>query len=280
MKKKIVLPILAITLLSIGAIFGSRTLRTTYAQSPTPTVEAPTTSEKKESEVVEQTDKGIRTFGMHMIWEADDAALAEKLGKTVEELTAARTSAIERAVNEAVAAGVITQTQADTLKEGGYFGWRQLAMFAGEDYAETLDLNNYLAEALGVSEEALAQAREEVRADQLTAAVAAGTITQEQADLITARQALAEDETFQSTVKSSLEAAINQAVTDGTITQSQADALIAQLSNLNFGRGMLGGNGFGGRGGMMNGRFGGSLQKGKNYLPGMMFESNSQDMGN
>ena len=267
MKKKIVIAILAIALLTLGAFVGSLTSRSALAQTSTPTTEATDTAATQAPQVTITEDDDDLLFGrgMHFGIGGDDTAVAEKLGKTAEEMTAARTAALEKAVSDAVTVGVITQVQADGIKADGFVGWGQLVRLAGEEYVSTLDQDKYFAEALGVTVEALNQARAEVRADQLAAAVTAGTLTQEQADLIAGHQALANDDTFLTNLKTSVEAAIKQAVTDGTITQAQADALIAQLANQNFGRGMMGfGKGmFGGRGG---GRFGGML--------GRMFGSN------
>jgi hypothetical protein len=260
MKKKIVIAILAIALLTLGAFVGSLTSRSALAQTSTPTTEATDTAATQAPQVTITEDDDDLLFGRGMDFGigGDDTAVAEKLGKTAEEMTAASTAALEKAVSDAVTAGVITQVQADGIKADGFVGWGQLVRLAGEEYVSTLDQDKYFAEALGVTVEALNQARAEVRADQLAAAVTAGTLTQEQADLIAGHQALVNDETFLTTLKTSVEAAIKQAITDGTITQAQADALIAQLANQNFGRGMMGfGKGmFGGRGG---GRFGGMM---------------------
>lgn len=259
MKKKIVIAILAIVLLTVGAFVGSLTSRSALAQTSTPTTEATDTvaTPAPQITITEEYDSDCGC-GVQNGIVGDNSAVAEKLGKTAEEMTAARTAALEKAVADAVSAGVITQVQADGIKADGFVGWGQLARLAGEEYVSTLDQDKYFAEALDVTAEALNQARAEVRADQLAAAVEAGKLTQEQADLIAGHQALANDETFLTNLKTSVEAAIKQAVTDGTITQAQADALIAQLANQNFGRGMMGfGKGmFGGRGG---GRFGGMM---------------------
>jgi hypothetical protein len=59
--------------------------------------------------------------------------------------------------------------------------------------------------------------------------VAAGQITQEQADLMLGRHALRNSEAFQSSMTDAYEAAIQAALTDGVITQAQADVLLADL---------------------------------------------------
>lgn len=260
MKKKIVIAILAIALLSVGAFIGSLTLSKASAQTSTPTTEA-TPVPVVTITPIEDDEETTPPFGRggEFGFGGDDTAVAEKLGKTAEEMTAARTVALEKAVADAVAAGVITQVQADGIAADGLFGWGQLVRLAGEAYASTLDQEKYFAEALGLTVEALEAARAEVRADQLAAAVEAGTITQEQADLIAGHQALANSDSFVADVKSSLETAINNAVTAGTITQAQADALISKLATQDFGRGLFGGGMFGGRGGMKGGMMGGMM---------------------
>jgi hypothetical protein len=293
MKKKILIAILAIALLTLGAFVGSLTSRSALAQTSTPTTEATDTAATPVPQVtsttIDEEDDSPCGCGVQNGIGGDDTAVAEKLGKTAEEMTAARTAALEKAAADAVTAGVITQTQADGVNADGLFGWGQLVRLAGQEYASTLDQDKYFAEALGITVEALNQARAEVRADALAAAVEAGTITQEQADLIAGRQALANNEAFRANVRTSLQAAIQQAVQAGTITQAQADALIARLENQNFGRGMMGfGTGFGEgmfggrRGGMHGGMMGGyqngdcdeNFGGGLNGMLGRMFGGN------
>ncbi|NLW72991.1 MAG: hypothetical protein GXY37_08920 [Chloroflexi bacterium] len=277
MTKKFIIAFLAAALLTAGALAGSLMLRNVYAQDTTPTVEAPEAEETPVPVVTITTDEGDDdlppfryggTFGIS----GDDALVAEKLGVTSEAIVAARATALEKALADAVAAGVITQTQADTIKANGVYGWGQLVRFAGENYAETLDHDKYFAEALGVTVEALNQARVEVRADQVTALVKAGRLTQEQADLMLAHQALGNNTAFRTAVRTDLEARLGQAVSDGTLTQAQADALLAQMqknqncfnSQLGFGKGMQGGM----FGQMQNG-FQGFMDGIKNHLHNM-----------
>lgn len=120
--------------------------------------------------------------------------------------------------------------------------------------------DEYLADALGITVEELDAAQAEARAAMLADEVAAGTITQEQADLITAREvvesyvdkeALATETEGLDRAEASAarqaayEAAVAEALADGAITQAQADALLAAPT----GRGFGGPGGFGGRGG-------------------------------
>jgi hypothetical protein len=172
----------------------------------------------------------------------DEEALAEALGITVEELEAARAEARTAAIEQAVADGLITQEQADQLlaQEGGFGGPGHHGFLGGQK-------DEYLAEALGISVEELQAAKAEVLAAQLAAMVEAGVITQEQADLIAARQAVqnyVDEEALQAAVQSQYESAIEEAVADGAITQAQADQLLENLENS-----LVPGFGFGGFGG-------------------------------
>ncbi len=120
--------------------------------------------------------------------------------------------------------------------------------------------DEYLADALGITVEELDAAQVEARAAMLADDVAAGTITQEQADLMTARNVVesyvdkealaAETEGLDRTAASAArraayEAVIAEALADGAITQAQADTLRAEPTGRGFGgRGGRGGSGF------------------------------------
>jgi formaldehyde-activating enzyme involved in methanogenesis len=169
----------------------------------------------------------------------DAEALAAALGITVEELQAAQEEARAAAIAQAVTDGLLTQEQADELLVNGFGGRR---FHFG-------DSGTYLAEALGITVEELQAARNQVYADRLAELVAAGTITQEQADLMLARQAVqgyVDETAVQSAIQSIYQDAINQALADGVITQAQADQLLSALSEQPFGLRGFGLGGFGG----------------------------------
>jgi hypothetical protein len=144
-----------------------------------------------------------------------------------------------------VADGLITQEQADQLlaQDNGFGRPGHHGFFGGEK-------DEYLAEALGISVEELREAQAEVLAARLAAMVEAGLMTQEQADLIAARQAVqnyVDQEAIQAAVQSQYESAIEEAVADGAITQEQADQLLENMANsLTPGFGFGGPGGFGG----------------------------------
>lgn len=178
-----------------------------------------------------------------------DEALAEALGITVEELQAAQEEAQAAALAQAVADGLITQEQADQMAEvggrfmrGGHFG------AFGDD--------EFLAEALGISVEALTAAKEEVRAAQLEQLVADGVLTQEQVDMMAARQAVQSHldvDGLNAAIQEAYETAVNAALAAGEITQEQADQLLSDAAAAPGIGGFFGGHGShgapGGRGG-------------------------------
>lgn len=214
--------------------------------------------------------------------------LAEALGITEDELTAAQEVAAEAVLKAAVDQGLITQEQADEMLEsdkgfrGFGFGGRGRP---GEAQSENpIDYDAYLAEALGITEDALKTARQEARELMLAAAVANGDISQEQFNSMEVNQALrdtinyqalqaealgitedelkayrderkswediltavgmTEDE-YQEALQAAHEAALAKAVSDGVITQEQADLY---LENYDKGMPGMGGPGKGEQG--------------------------------
>ena len=169
-----------------------------------------------------------------------EEALAEALGITVEELQAAHEKAFAAVIEQALDEGLLTQEQADKLLSGEQFGLRGRRGFRGFSG----DMNEHLAEALGISVAELEAAQAKARDTVIAAAVEAGTITQEQADLMSARGAISAY--VQEAMTKAYGEAVEQAVADGVITQAQADLL---LENRPAGfRGPGGFFGFGGRG--------------------------------
>lgn len=151
---------------------------------------------------------------------AGGEALADALGITVEELQAAEETARAAAIEQAVVDGLLTQEQADALLANG-LGHRGFPPGAEHE--------TFLAEALGISVEELQAARDEVQAARLAEMVAAGVITQEQADLMLARKAVqdyVDTDALQATLQAAYEEAVAQALADDVITQEQADALL------------------------------------------------------
>ncbi len=180
-------------------------------------------------------------------------ALADALGISLEELEAAHEEARAAAIAQAVTDGLLTQEQADAILagEGRSRGYGR--------HLGGVDGKTYLADALGISVEELEAAMQQVQAERLAAMVEAGVITQEQADLMEARQAVesyVDREALQETMQAAYEDAVNQALEEGDITQEQADTLLSNAAN--FGGRGFGGPGFGGHGGRHHGPRGGA----------------------
>lgn len=124
--------------------------------------------------------------------ENQDQYLADALGISLEDLQAAYTTAQDAALQQAVEQGLMTQAQADAIKEradGKGFGFGH--GFGGPDGRNSgIDFNALLADALNVSVDELQAAREQAQQAAIDAAVASGELTQEQADNMKAMQAL------------------------------------------------------------------------------------------
>jgi len=151
-----------------------------------------------------------------------DTYLADALGITAAELTAAEQKAYELAVQKALDEGLITQAQADALKNRGGARGLEVLLHPGGD--SDIDGNALLAEALGISPEQLDAARQKAMDARVAQAVTDGRITQEQADMMKAEQALRtyiQEKGFYAD-------AVKQAVADGVITQEQADAILTR----------------------------------------------------
>lgn len=219
-KKSMVVIIGGVMVLMLG-LLGSIAL----AQDETPEAETPA-----EEEALPES-RSMRSWGgpEHWGWLGGRGNnsnwlenLAEALGITVEQLTEAQEQAYAASVADALAAGQLTQEQADQI----------LANRALKSY---IDRQTILATALGMSE------------DELEAALAAG---QSIGDLMDEKGI--DPATLQANAEAAYEAAVQQAVTDGVITQAQADQILADDGINLFGhdeRGRHHGGGSGRRGG-------------------------------
>lgn len=212
-----------------------------------------------------------------------DEFLAEALGISVEELQAAQAEVHAAVIEQALEDGLITEEQAQQFLEGNFafrgrkFGFGGRGGFHG--FAQDIDREALLADALGISVAELQAAQEEARAAALAQMVENGYLTQEQADLVAAHQALKEYIDQEALLAEALgisvadlqaareegtslpalieelgltfaevaeaqraahEAAVQEAVGEGVISQAQADQILS--------RG-FGGHGFGHPGG-------------------------------
>lgn len=145
------------------------------------------------------------------------ALLAESLGISVDELEAAQQKAFEKGLAQAVEAGDLSQDDADL-------------MLARQKLMRAVDPQAIMAEALGVTVDELAAARE------------AGTSLRE----LVADKGM-DAATLRDKLESAHSAAVDKAVADGVITREQADQLGDMRGGMHggmrgFGRGMLGGH--------------------------------------
>lgn len=188
-------------------------------------------------------------------WLDQGTYLADALGITVAELNTARQKAYEAALDQAVEQGLLTQAQADYLKQRGVgpgFGKMMGTWYLG---SSTIDTEALFADALGITVNELRTAQAKALDAALADAVEAGYLTQAQADQIKAQWNLnryLNEQGLAAKIRSLYEEAVKAAVSAGIITQEQADQI---LQNQNFGlRGFgphgfgFGGHGFGGRG--------------------------------
>lgn len=206
-----------LVVLLIGLLATATMVRTVLAQTATPGATTPSDGDTDIPALPFGRSGRLGGFGHSGSRNGGDEYLAEALGITVEELQAARETAYAAYLADAVAAGEITQVQADEL-------------LARQRLSSYIDHEALVAEALGLS------------VDELEAALAGG---QSLSDLMTAQGLTAE--TLQTALQTAYEAAIARAVADGVITQAQADAYLSASPNF----GLFGGHhGFGGgRGG-------------------------------
>ena len=229
-----------IVFIALAALVGSTM---TFAQDDTPT--------EPDAPIVEEPSFGpneIEGFqgkrgqrGSQLFTEEErDAALADALGVTVEELEAARQTAHETLIQQAVADSQLTQAQADAILSGA--GLRSVM----QDIFNQEDMQTAVANALGLTVEALEAAQAEgKRLNEIA--------TEQGVEL----------SDVQAAVQAAHAAAIQQAVEDGLITQEQAD----QLQNRQGGFGHHGGPRGKGGPGNGGGRFGGGQFQGQPNAP-------------
>lgn len=175
--------------------------------------------------------------------------LADALGITVDELDAANESVRNTIIDQAVANGTLTQEQADQFKAGERLQMPGLRTKGGLDQLGDVDRDALLADALGITVEALDAARTAARDAAIAEALANGTITQTEVDQMAARQALhayLHEQYADERPSLSIKELIQEALTAGALTEEQADLL---LSNPGGRDGVRGGKDHGMRGG-------------------------------
>jgi hypothetical protein len=234
---------------------------------PTPTPAAPGTDAATPANP--NSSKGMGRLGMG---EDRQALLAEALGISAEDLQAAYLTAANTALDQAVEQDLLTQTQADNLRArlesasadgfGFRLGGRGLGMFG----SDTIDTEALLADALGITVDELETAYDDAQAAAVAQAVEEGQLTQEQADLLTAREAFQE---YVQAQQQSYADLVGAALDAGAITQAQADLLLANQQGMG-GRGFGMGRGFDGDFGQgMGGDYGRGMHGGHEGGRGM-----------
>lgn len=226
-------------------------------------------------------------FGLPEGLTSKDELLADALNVDIDTLEEARETARVAAIEQALAEELITEEQAEMLLDGSFgFGFHRGHRFHG--FGGSIDHEILLADALGISVEELQAAQQQAHAAALAELVDAGYLTEEDVELMAAREALKEAidrdallaevlgitvaEVEQARVnrdsmaaliedsglsyaevaeamQAVYEAAVQQAIEDGVITAEQYEALQnAGPIGLGFGGHGRGGHGFGGHG--------------------------------
>lgn len=196
--------------------------------------------------------------------------LADDLGIAVEDLETAHQAARDAAIEQAIVEGLITQEQADAMKESDGFGGRGFNTFgfgrAPRGFAgHSIDQNALLADALGITVEELQIARDVANQSAIDQAIETGVVTQELVDKMQTRKDLMQyldrnallanalgmttealqaafdegkalsdlisDKNFDAAamheaLQAAFTEALTQAVADGVITQEQADEML------------------------------------------------------
>ena len=240
MKRKVFVSIISLGALVVALAFGAVAYHSAKAATPTSTSTAGNTSTP--------LGMGFRDGGRGGPGGGyTSEELAAALGISATDLSAAYQKANDAALAQAVTKGLITQAQADELKNNGSafpFGGRWDGFFSQNG----IDFNALLADALGITVDKLQAAYIQAYNAHIDAEVTAGSLTQDQANLMKGQYALQSDTKFQSSMQTAYQAAVQQAVTDGVITQAQADLILKNSTGQLF-KGPGGFDGFGGFGG-------------------------------
>ena len=222
--------------LALGLLGGGMVA---YAQTDPATPAAPSTETEELTPAIPSTGSSRSSA-----WIDGSQALADALGIELTALTAAQEEAHIAIINQMVADGVLTAEEGESLKSSGS-SLRGISRYGYER-------DEFLADALGISVETLEAAQLQVYEAELAARVAAGDLTQEEADLKLAQKAAAsyiDTDSINAQVRAAQEAAIAAALDDGAITQAQADALLAYLDANPYSFSGFNGRGHGGHGG-------------------------------
>jgi hypothetical protein len=146
--------------------------------------------------------------------------LAEELGISVDELTAAQKSARDRLLDEKVAEGKLTEEQAERLKSREIGEGRPLGFWLG--FGMRGKLHSAVVEVFKVASDVLGIDVEELR-DRIAGGESLTEIAESQG---------MDEEALKTELVGALTDRINQAVTDGDIDQELADRLLEHLDEM------------------------------------------------
>lgn len=220
MQHKKTIIILVLGAMATAITFGAVAFQAVFAATPT-TISNSTTTQTNLGWGIGKGPNGGYT----------NEDLVNALGITMDALNTAYQTAYSAALEQAVADGLITQSQADQLITNGSafpFGNRWDSWLTQNG----IDFNTFLADALGISVDELKAAYQTSYNTSIDQAVTDGKLTQEQADLMKGRYALNNDSTFQTSMQSAYTDAVNAAVASDVITQAQADQILSNSTNM------------------------------------------------
>ena len=166
-----------------------------------------------------------------------DAALAEALGISVEELQTAKETAHEAAIAQAVEDGTITQEQADAMADGGDKGRGG----KGGRHVPGSNYNALLAEALGITTEEIETAQQSVRETLVSERPDNSGTREARSSIQTYLEDAVEQANLNELYQQAYQDAVEAALADEAITEDQAALLLENLPSF--------GHGFGGHGG-------------------------------
>ncbi len=159
-----------------------------------------------------------------------NAELATALGISTTDLSTATQKASDAGLAQAVSKGLITQAQADQIKANGS-AFPMGDQWGGWLSQNGIDYNALLTDALGISVDKLQAAYTSAFNAHIDAAVTAGSLTADQANLAKGQYALENNKAYQSSLQTAYNAAVAQAVKDGVITQAQADLILKNAAS-------------------------------------------------
>jgi hypothetical protein len=208
-----------ITVIAGGLLIAIPPVRVSMAQAPTPSAQPPTGS------TAQNGLNNYRNFFLNVF--------ANRLGLTIEKVKEALIGAFDDTVNQAMKDGVITQAQADRLKNlftnrlnqssaPGFIGPFGLGRFGG--FGRFGFARGFLMGRGGFSPSSLAKALDMTQANLITELQSGKTIAE------VAKENNIDLAQVKTSVLNDLKTRLDQAVQAGNLTQNGADAIYNQFS--------------------------------------------------